>query len=63
MKVNGKPIKPKTFQDRPDTILLPGVRDGDILTIGDISSTSPLPCGIAKEKKAWSKASPHPAFL
>jgi hypothetical protein len=42
-----------TFQERPDTVLVRGVRIGDEIVIGEVPPNTPiLPCRIAKKRQA-----------
>jgi hypothetical protein len=42
-----------TFQERPDTVLVSGVRIGDEIVIGEVPPNTPiLPCRIAKKRLA-----------
>lgn len=64
VKVNGAPVEVKTFTERPDTLLIPYVKNDDVIQVGDISNATPLiPCKIAKERKVWSSLSVSPEFL
>lgn len=64
VKVNGVSLQVKTFPERPDTLLIPNVRNKDTIQVGDISSSNPvIPCRIAKERKVWSPLTVSPEFL
>ena len=64
VKLNGNSINIKIFPDRPDTILIPALKHGDIVTIGDLSPSAPiLPCELAKVRATWDRLSLPSDFL
>lgn len=64
IRVNGEPVSPTIFTDRPDTILISGVKNGDFIEVGNLPPTTTiLQCGIAKERTRWDALSTSSDFL
>lgn len=55
--VNGKPVSVKAFRERPDTVVISNVRNGDIIEVGKASNLPLLSCGVAKVRDVWSPIS------
>ncbi|MBC7328949.1 hypothetical protein H5T88_01165 [bacterium] len=63
VKVNGEIINPLVFVDRPDTVIIPQVEDGDLVEVGNLNSSTPLlSLRIGKGRRRWEAISPSEDF-